>query len=56
MEQRLKLMPPPTGKRYALAKSLVIIPASSLIGMPSGDGTFSMRFGYMGTGFMPLLK
>jgi len=52
MEQRFLPLPPLTGKRYVLAKSLVIIPVSSLIGMPDGDGIPSMRLGYMGTGFM----
>lgn len=56
MEQRLKLMPPSMEKRYAPMKVLAIILASSLIGMPGGDGTLFMRDGYMDMGFMHLSR
>ena len=56
MEQRSKLMSSPTEKRYAPVKVLAIIPASSLIGMPGGDGIPPMRFGYTDMGFMYLLR
>ena len=45
MGQKFLPLPPLTGKRYAPVKVLAIIPASSLIGMPGGDGTFFMSSG-----------
>lgn len=52
MVQRLQPMLLPMGKRYAPVKKVALVPAFSLIKMPGGDGTLSVKLKSMVMEFM----